>query len=73
MDTTVQDLQRRLTALGYNPGEADGISGPITDRAVRLFQIAEGLAVDGVAGPKTLARPRERKSSPRYLAIPPPQ
>jgi len=56
MNTTVQDLQRRLIALGYDPGPADGINGAKTKAAVRLFQIAEGLEADGIAGFKTLAR-----------------
>lgn len=35
---------------------ADGIYGAGTARAVRRFQIANGLVVDGVAGPSTLGR-----------------
>lgn len=63
MNPTVQDLQRRLIALGYDlgPSEADGVSGPKTKRAVELFQIAEGLIVDGIAGPKTVARLLEKE------------
>jgi peptidoglycan DL-endopeptidase CwlO len=45
--TTVA-LQR---ALGV---AADGDYGPITREAVRRYQLAHGLAVDGVAGPQTL-------------------
>ena len=41
-------LQR---ALGV---AADGDYGPITRSAVRRFQVARGLGVDGVAGPQTL-------------------
>ncbi|MBB3979111.1 GH24 family phage-related lysozyme (muramidase) [Rhizobium azooxidifex] len=66
MNTTVQDLQRRLTALGYNPGPADGIAGAKTKAAVRIFQIAEGLAVDGIAGPKTWERLRA-KAAPAVI------
>lgn len=60
MTDNVLDLQRRLLALGFNPGTPDGIAGPKTKRAVELFQIAEGLTVDGIAGPKTWARLREK-------------
>ncbi|MBB3977358.1 GH24 family phage-related lysozyme (muramidase) [Rhizobium azooxidifex] len=65
MNTTVLDLQRRLTVLGYNPGPADGIPGAKTKAAVRIFQIAEGLPVDGIAGPKTWARLREKTDAPK--------
>ena len=42
--------------MRQDPIRADGIFGPETDAAVRLFQRAQGLAVDGVAGAQTLAR-----------------
>lgn len=64
MTTNVLDLQRRLIALGYNPGPADGVIGPKTKRAIELFQIAEGLTVDGIAGPKTWARLMEKADAP---------
>jgi hypothetical protein len=55
--TEVKRLQQDLIILGY--GEpmkdygADGSFGPITEEAVKLFQKANGLVVDGKAGPKT--------------------
>lgn len=51
--SAVSDLQRRLQALGFNPGPADGIFGSGTDAAVRAFQRSRGLAADGIVGPAT--------------------
>jgi peptidoglycan hydrolase-like protein with peptidoglycan-binding domain len=51
----VQELQRRLTALGFDPGPVDGRYGPITTEAVKRFQHANDLPVDGVVDPRTLA------------------
>ena len=46
-------LQRRLKALGYLSGSADGNFGTKTYRAVRSFQSRNGLSVTGVADPYT--------------------
>lgn len=32
---------------------ADGLFGPITERAVRSYQEHHGLEADGIVGPKT--------------------
>lgn len=53
IDTT-SGLQGRLKNLGHDPGPIDGLLGPKTEAAVRAFQAAHGLTVDGVAGPRTL-------------------
>lgn len=47
-------LQKRLKALGLAVGKSDGIFGPQTAHAVRLFQASKGLVPDGEAGPTTL-------------------
>ncbi len=49
----VTALQRKLFAMGFNPGTIDGIFGPNTDQAVRSYQEQKGLQVDGIAGPET--------------------
>jgi hypothetical protein len=49
----VLTVQKRLRALGLDPGPLDGRYGPATERAVRAFQAAAGIAVDGVVGSET--------------------
>ena len=53
--SAVVTLQRRLKALGYLAGAADGYFGSQTYRAVRSFQSANGLSVTGIADPTTQA------------------
>jgi hypothetical protein len=50
----VERLQQRLRELGHLFGAADGAYGALTYAAVRRFQQAAGLTVDGIAGPQTL-------------------
>jgi len=50
---TVLELQRRLSSLGFNPGPLDGKNGPKTAAAVKAFQKAYGLVIDGIVGPQT--------------------
>lgn len=49
----VRGLQRQLRRDGFSPGTIDGRYGPLTEGAVRRFQAAHGLQVDGIAGPHT--------------------
>lgn len=50
----VLELQKMLTAAGFNPGPADGIFGPLTVGAVKVVQRHCGLPNDGIAGEQTL-------------------
>jgi peptidoglycan hydrolase-like protein with peptidoglycan-binding domain len=47
-------MQRLLVDAGYSPGPADGIFGSKTERAVKEFQSAKGLRVDGLVGSNTM-------------------
>ena len=46
----VKTLQTQLKTLGYYNGKIDGSFGPLTDSAVRAFQRAYNLKVDGYFG-----------------------
>lgn len=51
----VRQIQTKLKRWGYYNGSIDGIYGSQTLAAVKWFQSKNGLQVDGIAGPKTLA------------------
>lgn len=51
----VTKIQTKLAAWGYYDGQIDGLYGYLTYSAVRSFQVKNGLTVDGIAGPQTLA------------------
>ena len=52
--TEVKIMQTKLNKVNYNCGTPDGKFGNNTDTAVRAFQRAKGLTVDGKAGKNTL-------------------
>ncbi|MFW5834406.1 MAG: peptidoglycan-binding domain-containing protein, partial [Pseudomonadota bacterium] len=71
----VRIVQLRLGAMGYLPVDsADGLYGPATRNAVRIFQADQELTVDGVVGEETMAAlmtaagraAREVKPPPRF-------
>jgi N-acetyl-anhydromuramyl-L-alanine amidase AmpD len=51
--STVKILQEELKKVGLYTLSIDGDFGPATDRAVRAFQQARGLLIDGKVGPAT--------------------
>lgn len=65
MSNTVLELQRRLAALGFNPGPIDGIRGGKTTSAVKAFQEKYGLVADGIAGPQTMTALKRAEAAPK--------
>jgi peptidoglycan hydrolase-like protein with peptidoglycan-binding domain len=57
--TELQEIQRRLTSLGFDTGGADGRIGAGTTRAIADFQRKAGMQPDGYPGLKLLARLRQ--------------
>lgn len=49
----VVTLQQRLTTLGFDLGNVDGVFGVRTDAALREFQMSGGIEADGVAAGET--------------------
>ena len=52
----VKEMQKRLINAGYSCGKdgADGDFGSVTYAAVRVYQKAKGLKIDGIAGKNTI-------------------
>ncbi|WP_413719463.1 lytic murein transglycosylase [Silicimonas sp. MF1-12-2] len=53
-----QEMQRLLTARGFNTEGVDGIIGPNTIQAIRRFQASVGMTPDGYASYEILRRLR---------------
>jgi murein L,D-transpeptidase YcbB/YkuD len=51
---TPKQIQRALKNAGYYQGRIDGKIGPRTQEAIRRFQKANGLKVDGIMGRRTM-------------------
>ena len=53
--TSVKALQMLLNGKGYSCGNVDGVFGPNTEKAVKIFQKENRLTEDGIVGENTWA------------------
>jgi peptidoglycan hydrolase-like protein with peptidoglycan-binding domain len=60
----VSQLQQILKQFGYYPGAVDGVFGPQTKEAVRMFQTDNKISTDGIFGPITQAKLLEWQANP---------
>lgn len=56
------DLQKRLTALGFETGGSDGRFGARTYEAIIYYQKSAGLPLDGVPSVKLLSHIKKTSS-----------
>ncbi len=68
---TARDVQQRLIDLGYLQGTADGVIGPKSVDALKLFQRLNGLKANGKANAETLEAlfSGEAAAMPESLAV----
>ena len=65
----VRDLQQALKTLGFDPGSVDGTFGARTESAVKAFQQAREIAVDGIVGRVTWINIDEADQSEPFLQL----
>lgn len=61
-DSKVSEIQKTLADSGY-PSSTNGVFDQETQEAVRLFQQAKGLKVDGIVGKETLTALSDKSES----------
>jgi uncharacterized protein (TIGR02594 family) len=67
MTPTIRSVQKRLAALGFDPGPIDGIRGPLTDAAIVAFKRSIGFRARPYLGPLTTAALFDRSSEDTEL------
>ncbi|WP_414621334.1 peptidoglycan-binding domain-containing protein [Calothrix sp. CCY 0018] len=65
----VRRIQNRLANQSYYNGPVTGYYGSLTERAVRRFQSAQNLKVDGIAGPSTISELQEDNNVRVYPGV----
>jgi hypothetical protein len=71
-DPLVRSTQVELIRLHYLNGAADGAMGPMTGGAIRSYEQASGLPVDGAVSPRLLARLQSTPTGSGAAAAAPP-
>jgi len=61
-------LQKALTKLGYNTGQADGIIGPLTRKRIRAFERDHKLQVTGRVSGRLVEAIHKALGTPLVLA-----
>ncbi len=61
-DPQVKEMQRILTAHGYDPGPVDGYMGKKTSDAIKIFQLENGLNVTAALDVETISAIRNSDS-----------
>ena len=59
----LKSLQQALNELGYNAGTPDGLLGPRTQSAIRLYQVVHQLPADGYPSSSVLAHVEQRHAA----------
>ncbi len=65
----VKALQEALNELGFEAGEADGLLGPMTQTAIRRYQAAHQLPIDGYPAPSVLAHVEQTRAAAAGAAL----
>ena len=56
-------MQQALNEMGYNAGPADGLPGPRTQTAIRVYQVVHRLPADGYPAPSVLAHVEQKHAA----------
>lgn len=61
--TQLKAMQQALSEMGYDAGPADGLLGPRTQNAIRIYQVVYQLPADGYPGPSLLVHVEEQHAA----------
>lgn len=67
--SSVSQMQQILKQFGYYPGPIDGVFGPQTRDAVKMFQTDTGITRDGIFGPVTQSKLLDWQANPLHATV----